>query len=508
MGRARRWGTTLFAIALLAGTAPPAAAAPDSGAGQARDARSAQVDWADCGGLIGDARAIPTARCTMLPVPVDYTKPDGTQADIAVLRIPATGKRLGALLINPGGPGASAVDAAASMGAALADTPVTEHFDVVGFDPRGVGHSTPQVRCRTDAEFDDFRRDPMVDYSQAGVARIEQRLSQIAQRCLDRMGADFLANMGTVAAARDMDMVRRLLGDEQINYLGYSYGTQLGATYLEHFGDRVRTMVLDGAVDPSVGPVEGYVTQMAGFQVAFNDYATDCARSASCPLGTDPARSVARFRALVDPLVATPAPTRDPRGLSYADAMTGTFNALYTPQFWKYLTGGLTALATGAPADELLLLADDYHERDKTGHYGNIQDTFNAVRCVDAQAPTDPAPWVAADRQIRQQAPFLSYGSFTGYAPRDICALWPVPAGAAPHTVGPAAPGKVVVVSTTHDPATPYAAGVSLARQLGAPLISYQGTQHTVVFNGNRCVDTAVLRYLINGVVPPAQLAC
>ncbi|ETW21686.1 hypothetical protein MGAST_24395, partial [Mycobacterium gastri 'Wayne'] len=187
---------------------------------------------------------------------------------------------------------------------------------------------------------------------------------------------------------------------------------------------------------------------------------------------------------------------------------TGTINALYTPQHWKYLTSGLLGLQRGTAADDLLALADDYYGRDREGHYDNDQDAFNAIRCVDAPAPTDAASWVSADQQFRQAAPFLSYGQFTGFAPRDLCALWPVPATSTPHAAAPASPGKVVVVSTTHDPATPYQAGVDLARQLGAALITYDGTQHTAVFDGNDCVDTAVVRYFLELTLPPANLRC
>jgi hypothetical protein len=267
-------------------------------------------------------------------------------------------------------------------------------------------------------------------------------------------------------------------------------------------------MVLDGAIDPAVGPVQENVDQMAGFQTAFTDYAADCARSKACPLGTDPTQFVNRYHALIDPLVAKPGRTSDPRGLSYADATTGTINALYTPQHWKYLTSGLLGLQGGTDAGDLLVLADDYQGRDKNGHYTNDQDVFNAVRCVDAPSPADSATWVSADQQIRQAAPFLSYGQFTGNAPRDLCALWPVPATSTPHSVAPVAQGKVVVVSTTHDPATPYQAGVNLARQLGAPLITYDGTQHTAVFDGDQCVDTAVTRYFVAGTLPPPSLRC
>jgi pimeloyl-ACP methyl ester carboxylesterase len=305
-----------------------------------------------------------------------------------------------------------------------------------------------------------------------------------------------------------MDMVRQALGEDQINYLGYSYGTELGTAYVERFGAHVRTMVLDGAIDPSVGPIDENVQQMAGFQTVFNDYAADCARSSACPLGTDPAQWVNRYHALVDPLVAKPGKTSDPRGLSYADATTGTINALYTPSHWKYLTSGLLGLQRGTDAGDLLMLADDYDGRDRQGHYTNDQDAFNAIRCVDSPAPTDQAAWVAADQRIRQAAPFLSYGQFTGNAPRDLCGLWPVPATTTPAPAAPVPAGKVVVVSTTHDPATPYQAGVDLARQLGAPLINYDGTQHTAVFDGNPCVDGAVMRYFLDETPPPPALRC
>lgn len=493
---APRIGPVLSAGLLVAALgAVPATAAPGG-----QTPPSALV-WGSCDRLIQDAY-LPAAQCAMVPVPIDYADPSAGQAQLATIRIPASGQRTGVLLVNPGGPGASAVHAAVNLSDLIAGTPIAEHFDLVGFDPRGVGYSTPELRCRTDAEFDAWRREPMVDYSPAGVAQIEQLNRNLVAGCLQRMGKAFLANVGTASAARDMDTVRQALGEEQINYLGFSYGTELGTAYIEQFPNRVRTMVLDGAIDPTKNPVEAVVEQMAGFQVAFNDYAADCAKSPNCPLGTDPAQAVDRFHQLVNPLVFKPAPTDDPRGLSYADAMTGTVNALYTPQYWKYLTSGLRELQRGTPADDLLVLADDYQGRDEDGHYDNGQDAFNAIRCVDGPTPSDPAVWVEADRQTRQRAPFLSYGSFTGFAPRDLCAFWPVPPTSLPHVAAPAPQGSVVVVSTTHDPATPYAAGVDLAFQLHAPLITYDGTQHTVVFAGDACVDNAVTKYIVNRVVP------
>lgn len=464
--------------------------------------------WGGCESWVGDTTLIPTAQCATVAVPVDYANPAGAQAQIAVIRVPAAGQRIGTLMVNPGGPGASAVDTVAAMARSFGGSPFASQFDLVGFDPRGVGHSTPELRCRTDAEFDAYRQQPRVDYSPAGVANIEAMDQQFANLCAERVGVEFLANVGTANAAQDMDVVRAALGDEQINYLGYSYGTELGTRYLQRYPDRVRAMVLDGAVDPMQGGLEESVRQMAGFQTAFNDYASDCAALEGCPLGTDPTQWATRYRALVDPLVAAPGFTSDPRGLGYSDAFIGTVNALYTPQFWTFLSRGLLGLSLGTAADELLLLADEYQTRDSSGHYSNKQDAFTAIRCVDGPTPTDPAVWAEHDRQVREVAPFAAYGPFTGYAPRDICAFWPVPPTSAPYLPVPAAPGKVVVVSTTGDPATPYQSGVNLAGYLDAPLITFNGTQHTVVFRGEECIDTAVTEYFTNLVTPPDNLSC
>jgi pimeloyl-ACP methyl ester carboxylesterase len=502
----RRAGMAMAAsLVLLMVVCPVAAASPE---GESTQLYGQPPVWGSCEQWLSDTSRIPTAQCGTVSVPVDYTKPEGAQAQLAVIRIPATGDRISALMVNPGGPGASAVDTVAGMGASLADTDVTRRFDLVGVDPRGVGHSTPELRCRTDAEFDAFRTEPLADYSPAGVAHIEALYTQFAQLCTERNGTDFLANIGTASAVRDMDVVRAALGENQINYLGFSYGTELGAAYAEQYRDRVRAMVLDGAVDPAADPVAARIRQMAGFQTAFNAYAADCAQSAGCPLGTDPSKFADRYHALVDPLVHKPAMTSDPRGLSYQDAITGTVNALYSQRYWRYLTSGLLGLARGTDAVDLLLLADDYQDRNKAGHYTNQQDAFVAIRCVDSPFPTDPAVWADADRQMREAAPFAAYGTFTGYAPRDVCSTWPVPPTSSPHPASSPGPGKVVVVSTTGDPATPYQAGIDLARQMGAPLITFNGTQHTVVFNGDACVDTAVVKFLVDSVIPPDGLAC
>jgi pimeloyl-ACP methyl ester carboxylesterase len=506
MGRVRKLTAPPLVVLIAASLlCPPAGASPE---GQSTQQNGVGPVWGSCATFIGDVSAIPTAQCGTVAVPVDYANLQGPQAQLAVIRVPATADRIGVLMVNPGGPGASAVDTVAAMAAALADSEITRRFDLVGFDPRGVGHSTPEIRCRSDAEFDAYRRDPMTDYSPEGVARIEGIYRQFAQGCVDRTGRDFLANVGTASAVRDMDVVREALGENQINYLGFSYGTELGANYADRYPERVRAMVLDGAVDPGTDPLTKNIRQMQGFQVAFDAYAADCARSVECPLGQDPAQFVARYHQLIDPLVQRPGTTSDPRGLSYGDAITGTGDALYTQRYWKFLTSGLLGLARGTDAGDLLVLADDYQGRSESGRYANEQDAFTAIRCVDDPFPRDPAAWADLDRQSRQVAPYTSYGQFTGSAPRDICALWPIPPTSTPHQVSSPGPGKVVVVSTTRDPATPYTAGVDLAAELGASLITFDGTQHTIVFKGNPCVDPPVLAFLTDSVAPPANLQC
>ncbi len=272
------------------------------------------------------------------------------------------------------------------------------------------------------------------------------------------MGKDFLANVGTASVVKDIDAMRAALGDDKLTYLGYSYGTRIGSAYAEAYPDKVRAMILDGAVDPNADPIQADIDQAAAFQKAFNDYAADCAKDPTCPLGTDPAKAVEVYRSMVDPLVDKPLPTADPRGLGYSDAIIGTIMALYSPNLWRHLTQALTEMADGR-GDTMLALADMYMRRDAQGHYTNATDARIAINCVDQPPITDRDKVIEEDRRMREVAPFMSYGEFTGHAPLSTCAFWPVPATTTQHSVS--APGlpPVLVVSTTNDPATPYQAG-------------------------------------------------
>jgi pimeloyl-ACP methyl ester carboxylesterase len=465
------------------------------------------IKWAQCKAAASDETRIPAgAECGMLSVPVDYSKPDGDVAQIAMIRFKATGQKIGSLVVNPGGPGESGVEAAASMAPTLPQS-VRERFDLVGFDPRGVANSTPAAWCNSDADNDRLRADPTVEYTPEGVAHIENENKKFVQRCVDKMGKEFLANLGTVNVAKDLDAIRAGLGDQKLTYLGYSYGTRIGALYAEAYPDKVRAMILDGAVDPNADQIEEEIRQAAAFQNAFDNYAADCANSPDCPLGTDPAKAVDVYKSLVEPLVKNPAKTKDPRGLSYSDGIVGTILPLYSPSLWRHLTQALSELKDGT-GDTMLAMADMYMGRDAKGHYNNSTDVRVAVNCMDKPHITDRAKVVEEDRRTREVAPFMSYGEFTGLAPLDTCAFWPVPATGDQHEIKVTGLPPILVVSTTNDPATPYQAGVDLAQQLGGTLLTFDGTQHTVVFQGNTCVDDIAARYLVDVTVPPPNTRC
>lgn len=451
----------------------------------------------------------PTLRCSRLRVPLDYAAPGGRDAEIAVLRSRASSGdagRIGSLVVNPGGPGASGVETAAALGPVVAGTEIGQRFDLVGFDPRGTGASTPTIRCLTATEQDAERLTDDTDPSPRGVAEAEADAREFADDCAARTGVDVLANLGTRDVARDMDVLRAALGDRGLSYLGYSYGTRIGATYAEQFPANVRAMVLDGAVDPDADPTEAVIAQGAGFQGTFEAFARDCATHPDCPLGTDPAQATTRFQQLTHPLIGRPLPLPGGRLFSYDDALQGTVQAMYSETLWPPLRAGLTDLTRGSGA-RLMTLADEYYDRGPDGQYSPQQDAFTAIRCVDVPRLTDPTQALDRARRYDGAAPFLASGRGPSAA-RDQCAFWPVPPTSVPHVpqVGGLAPP--LVVSTTGDPATPYQAGVELARALNGSLLTKVGEEHTATFGGYPCVDRAVTRYLVDRTPAPPGATC
>ncbi|MDR7300807.1 pimeloyl-ACP methyl ester carboxylesterase [Haloactinomyces albus] len=442
--------------------------------------------------------------CARLTVPMDYSAPQGKTITLGVLRKPAgdPAHRIGSLVVNPGGPGASGMLMAAGLAGAVSNTELGARFDLVGFDPRGIGASEPQVDCLTDAERDAERLDSDADTSPAGIAQTEREHRAYARKCAQRSGTTMLANMGTRDVAKDMDVLRSALGDKKLTYLGFSYGTRIGAEYAEQFPGNVRAMVLDGAMDPDQGKVAELVAQGAGFQQAFEAFAAWCSRQEACALGDDPSRAVTVYQQLTRPLLEQPVAVGEGRKLSYSDATTGTIQALYSKRLWERLNSGLLQLTRGQ-GRILMALADSYYGRGPNGHYSGLTDAFNAVRCVDDPRLTDRARLRKADRRYEQAAPFLDDGHPPSAA-RGVCAFWPVPVTADEVPPDPAKLPTTLVISTTGDPATPYAAGKRLANALGARLLTFEGTQHTVFLQGNACVNRAGIRYLVD-LKPPQE---
>ena len=473
---------------------------------------SQQLAWEDCGSYAttGSTRTAYKNKkkldCARLEVPLDYAKPDGKTIKLGLLRQRATGTNLiGSLLLNPGGPGGSGMSTVASLASQVDGTKVGASFDLVGFDPRGVGASEPNVRCLTDGERDAERLDVDVDTSPAGIAQTESENKAYAEKCAAKAGADALAAVGTREVVRDMDVMRSVLGDEKLNYIGFSYGTRIGSEYAEAFPANVRALVLDGAVDPTQSEADSLVAQAAGFQKAFTEFSAWCAKRKDCALGTDTAKANTAFRDLTLPLVQRPVDVGD-RKLSYNDAITGAIQAMYSEQLWQPLNSGLIELKNGK-GEVLLQLADSYFDRDQQGQYSSITDTFTAIKCVDDPRMTDRAVLVDVARRYKEAAPFLDDGNPAGAA-LDVCAFWPVPPTAVPHVPQVAGLPPVLVISTTGDPATPYEAGVNLAKALNGGLLTFEGNQHTVYLQGNKCVDPATDDYLVDLKLPAAGTTC
>ncbi|MET8764856.1 alpha/beta hydrolase [Lentzea sp. NPDC004782] len=469
-----------------------------------------QLAWQDCApfATTGSSRQAYGSKrdveCTRLQVPLDYSKPDGDTITIGVLRYRATGQKIGSLLINPGGPGGSGMASAAGMVADYHKTELAKRFDLIGFDPRGIGASEPEVKCLTGPERDAERLDLDVDTSAEGIAQTEQENKAYAGKCAagTKFGAAMLANMGTRDVVKDMDVLRSALGDAKLTYVGYSYGTRIGTEYAETFPQNVRALILDGAVDPTQDQLASLVAQAAGFQKAFDEFAKWCREKRDCPLGDN---ANASFRQLTTPLIQKPVDVGN-RKLSYNDAITAAIQAMYSQQLWPLLLDGLNELKKGR-GTTLLRLADAYFDRDDQGNYSTITDAFNAVHCVDDPRLTDKNALLETAKKYKEAAPFLDDGNPPG-APLDACAFWPAPVTG--RTDPPKADGipPLLIISTTKDPATPYEAGVNLAKALNSRLLTFEGVQHTVFLQGEKCVDDIGVKYLIDQTLPADGTRC
>jgi pimeloyl-ACP methyl ester carboxylesterase len=387
---------------------------------------------------------------------------------------------------------------------------VRARYDLVGVDPRGVGHSTP-VRCLDGPAMDRWAATDTTPDDEAEVSALRRSFRGFADACRSRTGA-LLGHVSTTEAARDLDIVRAVLGDPRLHYVGASYGTYLGARYAELFPHRVGRMVLDGAMDPSIDARRLTLDQAAGFETAFRSFLRDCAPRDDCPL---PATATAAHRTLAAFLAALDrAPLRTAAGdrpLTEAQAMTGIIAALYTEAAWPALRQALGEARVGAKSGgdgtTLLGMSDAYHERGANGHYSPLMAANTAVNCLDTPpAFTGPAAVRAALPDFEKASP--AFGRALAWTALN-CADWPHPASGSPHPVTAEGTPPIVVVGTTRDSATPYRWARSLATQLASGrLLTYAGDGHTAYNRGSTCIDTALTTYLLTGTPPAPRTTC
>ncbi|MCP9957410.1 alpha/beta hydrolase [Streptomyces sudanensis] len=454
--------------------------------------------WEPCGAPDGEREPGPAWRCATVRVPLDYREPDGETLPVALIRKEARdrSKRIGSLLFNFGGPGASGVEML--PGFAPDYEALNTRYDLVGFDPRGVGGSSAVV-CRSDEEQAraEARIDPTPDTPAEEAAYLKDG-SDFGAGCARRSGK-LIPHVTTGNTARDLDVVRHVLGDPELHYFGISYGTQLGAAYAHLFPGRTGRTVLDAVVDPTADS-EGHARhQTTGFQRALNNYFAST--------GEDPAEGTARVARLLERLDERPLETRSGRKLTEGLALTGIVTPLYAESGWPLLTEALREAEDGR-GDALLRLADMYNNRDADGRYGTDSHSQRAISCAD----TDQRPTAARAKELLPEFRRLSpvFGEFLAWDTAGWCANWPVKGEPADRDVSAPGAGPILVVGTTGDPATPYEGARRMADGLGegvGVLVTNKGEGHGA-YGTSACVTRTVDDYLLRGKVPEDGTTC
>lgn len=496
---------TVTACSGGSGDAPPRAdstgspTAATSGATTAPEPRLSQfydqsLDWHDCSGGF---------QCARLTVPVDYAHPTAGTMRVAVNRLPSSGEHRGSLLLNPGGPGASGLQYARAAKTVVSPA-VRTHYDVVGFDPRGIGASRP-VDCLSDQALDAFLAVDGTPDTPAEEAELVRQGQLLGAGCL-RDDAALTAHMGSRDVVRDMDVLRAVLGDERLSYLGKSYGTYLGALYAETFPQRVGRLVLDGPVDPRADNLANARLQAIGFQRALDAFLDDCVRRSSCPFSGSRADAQAALQRLLERTDQHPLSGDGDRQGVQALVTYGVAIGLYDEGYWPFLRQALKEAEAGK-GESLLILADLYNDRGPGGHYTtNSTEALYAVNCLDRPEATDLATFRADAAAMAKVSPV--FGPYIVWA-NAPCADWPVPAEGEPGPIAAPGAAPILVVGTTRDPATPYESAEALADQLDSGhLLTYDGDGHTAYRRGNGCVDRAVDAYLLDGTLPKDGARC
>ncbi|TYL52227.1 alpha/beta hydrolase [Agromyces mariniharenae] len=445
-------------------------------------------------------------QCATAMAPLDWDDPSAGEIELALIRQPARTEKAGTLLVNPGGPGASGFDAVARAIDVTATEGLQDRYDIVGFDPRGVGRSTA-VSC---FEPDDL--DKLLYGNPRGSRGSEEWITtqndlthKFGQACLAKSGP-LLANVDTLSTARDLDMLRAALGEEQLDYLGYSYGAYLGTVYAGTFPDRVGRMVLDGAIDPSLGHAAITLAQAQGFETSLRSYLATCIPAATCPFQGTVDDGMAAVRGILDAVRKNPIPSTDGRVLTAETLLIAIAAPLYNATTWPVLDSVFTTVLA-MQADTALTVADGYYGRTPDGQYAtNQMEALRAVNCLDFEYQNNVEQMKALARELDTLAPYLGvYLTFGDLS----CLSWPYHAEQPRAAITAPGAAPILVLGTTNDPSTPYAWAVAVASQLESGiLVTRNGDGHTAYNKGNACVDATVEAYLVDGVVPPGDVTC
>ncbi len=503
--------SAVVVLALVACTPPKEQVSPDNESTAAPveepivpaepvdDVYDQDLVWEECGNL----------ECAYIQVPVDWSEPDGDQVTLSLNRHLAEDQtqRVGSLLTNPGGPGASGLELLEYF-TVTAGADLLERYDIIGFDPRGVGASTP-VQCGTDEQVNEFYLTDFLIESQEDMDEADEIARAFAENCRVESGA-IIENVDTSSAARDMDVIRAAVGDEKLNYLGFSYGTQLGATYAELHPDKVGRLVLDGAVDFLLPGIETARGQAEGFENALTNFLRWCSASGDCPLTGGLAAQKAQLSELMETSLTNPYPTGTDWGLNGNLFVYGVVVTLYDEASWTFLQMALEEVIEEGTAGFLYELAGFYLSRDgATGEYlDNSTWAFTAIGCLDG----DPSEeWTIEDQlefraEMQEASPTFGWWFASGVG----CGDWPWAAKEPITSLDQAATASdnILIIGTTHDPATPLKWSESLADRLGATLLTYDGEGHTAYGRSNQCIIDAVDGFLVDGEMPVSGKQC
>ncbi|GGL78204.1 peptidase [Streptomyces fumigatiscleroticus] len=446
-------------------------------------------------------------QCATMKAPLDWSKPRGDTIGLALIRARTSGDeggRIGSLVFNFGGPGGSGVTTLPAFGEDY--TKLRTRYDLVSFDPRGVGRSAP-VRCENDQQLDEYFQQDATPDDSAERTELLNSTEKFNAAC-QKNSAKLLPRVRTTDTARDMDLMRQVLGDDKLHYFGISYGTELGGVYAHLFPKRVGRAVFDAVVDPTQTSEEGSLGQAKGFQLALDNYAEDCvSRTEDCPVGDSAQEVKDRIGKLLKDLDSKPITGIFPRRLTQTAATGGIAQALYSQDFWEYLTEGLEQAYDG-DGKALMLLSDSMNGRQENGEYSNVTAANVAINCADDKPRYGPGDVERRLPEFRDASDL--FGDYLAWS-MISCTGWPVP-GAADHPEV-SAPGAapILVVGNTGDPATPYEGAGRMADALGEGVgveLTYKGQGHGAYDSKNTCVQSAVNGYLLDGKVPGAGTVC